>query len=93
MAAAPMRGCVHDRRCKRVDVGTILDCRFRNGALLAAGIIFLTQGVLRASRSTDSYAREGSLPLNGYLLQVCLLHNMPAHKSYPCTDLRWVFPP
>ncbi|RAQ98787.1 signal transduction protein [Stemphylium lycopersici] len=70
MAAAPVRECVRGHRCKYVRVGTLLDCSFRNGALLAAGTMLLTQGVLRASRSIDSHARESSLPWNGYLLQI-----------------------
>jgi hypothetical protein len=79
MAATSMRGSVRDRQYKRVEAGSIADCSFRNGALLAAGTVFLTQGVLWASRSMSTYAREGSLPWVGYLLQLCLLPNVRTH--------------
>jgi hypothetical protein len=88
-----LRYAVNKYRWKIVDAGVLADCSFRNGALLAAGTVLITQGVIRACNLTKAHAPKNSLQLStGYLLQVSLLPSLPAHKSYLSTDLCWIFP-
>jgi hypothetical protein len=88
-----LRHAVNQYRSRIVDAGLFTDCSFRNGALLAAGTVLITQGVIRACYLTKTHAPKSSLQLStGYLLQVSLLFTLPAHKSYQSTDLCWIFP-
>lgn len=92
MAAVSMHGCVKNCENKYVVTDSILTCSFRNGALIAAGTVFLTQGVLWASHLINNFDRHGSLPWAGYFLQVSLLPTLQIYKHYHAPDLRRLFP-
>jgi hypothetical protein len=82
---------VNKLRVKSARAGDYTDNTFRNGLLLAAGVILAVQGLIKANSIADLFDPQGSsLAVNtNYLLQVRRSQPLPL-ALLMLLDLRWV---